>query len=216
MTALPETIIASELHLNRSDIAALRVTDRYSLHRVVYSLFEDVRTEGQKQSGTTSGIIFADMGGDFMSRRVLMLSDRPPRNSSNGRRVDVSSKEVDPAFLDHPFYRFQVTVNPTRRQNASGKIVPVTGREKLIHWFGQRAKAGWGFEVHPPSLQVDRTEVLQFEKKGRSVTLNSATLQGYLTVTDRQRFKLSFCRGIGRARAFGFGLLQIVPAAINQ
>jgi CRISPR system Cascade subunit CasE len=52
---------------------------------------------------------------------------------------------------------------------------------------------------------------MQFNKKGNQVTLGSATLQGGLTVIDREKFKHSFCQGIGRGRAFGFGLLQIVP-----
>jgi len=38
-------------------------------------------------------------------------------------------------------------------------------------------------------------------------------LKGELYVIDSEQFKQSFRQGIGRGRAFGFGLLQIVPLA---
>jgi CRISPR system Cascade subunit CasE len=34
---------------------------------------------------------------------------------------------------------------------------------------------------------------------------------GKLSVTDRELFKKGFQQGLGRAKSFGFGLLQIVP-----
>jgi len=53
--------------------------------------------------------------------------------------------------------------------------------------------------------------VQTFKKDGQTVTHGSATLKGELQVTDREQFNQSFRQGIGRGRAFGFGLLQIVP-----
>ena len=86
------------------------------------------------------------------------------------------------------------------------------GRADIAQWFIQRAASRWGFEVDAPSLQVDAVEVLQFkDKAGRQVTLGKATVLGFLTVTDQQQFRHSFHHGIGKGRAFGCGLLQIVP-----
>ena len=41
------TQYTSVLRLDRAAVKALKVTDLYSLHRVVYSLFDDVRTEAE-------------------------------------------------------------------------------------------------------------------------------------------------------------------------
>ncbi|HHS8628828.1 TPA: hypothetical protein ACTVA4_000021 [Klebsiella pneumoniae] len=38
-------LFASALHLERSAVKALKISDAYSLHRVVYSLFADARTD---------------------------------------------------------------------------------------------------------------------------------------------------------------------------
>jgi len=209
-------MIASVLHLDRRAVRALRITDAYSLHRVVYSLYDDVRDEAAKAASTTSGILFADQGGNFSGRKILLLADRAPTERIAGIYGQVQSRPIYPGFLDHSTYRFKVIVNPTRRDNTSRKLVPVKGREAIGQWFCQRAEHGWGFQVAAKSMQVERVNVLQFKDKHQHpVTLAQAHVQGQLRVTDPERFRHSFCQGIGRGRAFGCGLLQIVPVIDN-
>ncbi|MDP1315141.1 type I-E CRISPR-associated protein Cas6/Cse3/CasE, partial [Klebsiella pneumoniae] len=50
------------------------------------------------------------------------------------------------------------------------------------------------------------------DKAGPPVPLGKATVQGLLTVTDRQQFQQSGHPGIGKGRACGCGLLQSDPA----
>ena len=158
------------------------------------------------------GILYADQGGDFQHRTILLLSDRPPAPHIDGRYGTVRSRPIAEDFLAHPRYRFKVIVNPTRRDSASGKLLPVKGREAVAQWFLQRAVQSWGFEPSPEHLQIDKLQVLQFKDKAqRPVTLAQAHVQGQLIVTDRAQFQHSFSHGIGRGRAFGCGLLQIVP-----
>jgi len=206
------SLIASVLHLDRQASKALRITDPYSLHRVVYSLYEDVRSAEEKSAGQTSGILYADQGGDFHSRRILLLADRMPADCIDGRYGQVQSKPVTESFLEHDRYRFKVIVNPTRRDSTSRRLLPVKGREAIADWFFERAQQSWGFRVSREHLQVDRVDVLRFkDKQQHPVTLAQAHVQGLLEVTDRTQFRHSFARGIGRAHTFGCGLLQIVP-----
>lgn len=210
------TLIASVLHLDRQAIKALKITSPYSLHRVVYSLFEDVRSEQEKQASNSSGILYADQGGDYKSRKILLLSNRPPQEKVDGQYGEVQSKAISDSFLHHTHYRFKVIVNPTKRDSASKKLVPIRGREAVHDWFAERAKSSWGFEVIPDQLQVDSINVLQFKDKSqRDITMAQANVQGTLQVADRQQFINSFSQGIGRGRAFGCGLLQLVPLLDN-
>ena len=48
------SLVASVLHLDRRAVQALRITDPYSLHRVVYGLYPDVRDEASKAARTGS------------------------------------------------------------------------------------------------------------------------------------------------------------------
>ncbi len=201
-------MIASVLRLRRVDVMALRLTDPYSLHRVVYDLFEDVRDDNEKRSSVSSGILYADKGGDFHTRQILILSNRMPRVPKHG---EVDTREIPANFLDHQHYSFEVTVNPTRRDRKSRKLVAVRGNDMIREWFVSKAPDSWGFSVHAPTLQINNINVKQFEKKGNLVTLGSATLLGNLSVNDREKFSKSFREGVGRGHAFGFGLLQIVP-----
>jgi len=209
---MSKNLFASVLHLSRQDCQALRLTDPYSLHRVVYSLFPDVRSAADKQASEVSGIQFADLGGDVRGRKVLLLSDRAPASRVEGQFGEVNSRQLPAGFLDYRLYRFRIVINPTRRDNASKKLLPLKGREAIADWFMARAEASWGFVVDPVALQVERVDVLRFKEKAqREVTLAQAHITGVLRVADTDAFRQSVARGIGRGRAFGCGLLQIVP-----
>lgn len=49
-------------------------------------------------------------------------------------------------------------------------------------------------------------------RKGRTPTLPDATLEGTLEITDSAAFTALLARGVGRHRAFGFGMLLLRPA----
>lgn len=200
---------ASVLRLTRSDIKTLKIRDAYALHKVVYGLFEDVRTDAEKQASTVSGIIYADKGGDFDMRQILMLSNRKPHQTP--QFGEVQTKPIHADFLAHERYAFDITINPTKRDKQTGKVVPIKGRDEVAAWFIARAPQSWGFTVNAVHLQVGQISVQAFEKDGKTVTHGSAALKGELTVIDQARFTQSFTQGIARGRAFGFGLLQIVP-----
>ncbi len=205
-------LVASVLYLGRNDIRTLKVTDAYSLHRVVYSLFTDIRSEKEKQSSLSSGIQWADDGGNALERRILLLSNRHPGKTVQGRQVRIESKFIPETFTSYDHYHFEVIVNPTRRDNASRRLVPVKGEAAIREWFAKRSRQSWGFAPDESSLQVKNIHVLKFKgKNNQEISLAQACVQGRFAVTDRGSFEQSFALGIGRGRAFGCGLLRIVP-----
>lgn len=201
-------MIASALHLDRQAIKRLKIKDEYSLHRVIYSLFEDIRSSQQKQTGVSSGILYADKGGDITHRKILILANRNPIVPEQG---ELSSKKIADNFLDYQSYRFEVVINPCQRHNKSRKIVPIKGREAIAEWFINKSPQSWGFKVVSEEIEATNNHVKQFDKKGHQVTQGYATVIGTLQVIDKEKFIKSFQQGIGRGKAFGCGLLQIVP-----
>jgi CRISPR system Cascade subunit CasE len=161
-----------------------------------------------EQDDRPRDFLYADKGGDWNCRRILILSARRPENPKFGK---VESKEIPESFLRWDNYGFEVIVNPTQRNGPSKKTLPIKGRENLHNWFMQKATV-WGFDVEPDSLQISNIGVVSFNRdKTITQTHGSATFIGKLKVTDREAFMNSFKHGIGRAKGFGFGLLQIVP-----
>ena len=201
-------MIASVLHLSRADVKALNITDAYSIHRVVYDLFDDTRTESEKQRSVSSGILYSDKGGDSRGRKILMLSNRQPNAPTHG---EISMRTIADDFLDYQNYRFEVVINPTKRQSGGGKLIPLRTRENIAKWFIEKAPQ-WGFEVSSEHLEIEEIIVKKFLNKHKyEITQTQARILGRLTVTDKTKFVQSFQQGIGRGRSFGCGLLQIVP-----
>jgi len=194
----------SQYTLSFTEARELRLTDGYSVHRVVYGLFKDVRGGNTQEH---SGILFADKGCKDRKRRLWILSNRLPREVEKG---ELASKDLPLEYLQFAHYDFEVVVNPVRRDNQNGKMVPLRDREAVAQWFCAKAPS-WGFAVHESSLLVADMAVDAFHKGGGLVTLGKATLTGSLHVTDREAFIASVSNGIGKGRAFGCGLLQIIP-----
>lgn len=190
-------MIASVLRLNRSDCKALKITDAYSIHRVVYDLFP----------GEQRDFLYADKGGNFNERTILILSENEPKKPELGA---VTIKIVPKNFLESEYFVFQVVLNPTKREKASGKTVAILGRDNLHQWVIKKA-ATHGFEIEAESLEVRHIGVQAFPCDGKTITHNSATFIGKLKVIDKVKFEESFRKGVGRAKGFGFGLMQIAP-----
>ncbi|NOQ36536.1 MAG: type I-E CRISPR-associated protein Cas6/Cse3/CasE [Methylococcaceae bacterium] len=214
-------MIASVLHLNRHDIKALKLnkleTFDYQLHKVVYQLYDDIRSEEQKRQSVPSGFLYIDKGGDFNGRQILMLSNRQPNLPEYG---EISSKKIASNFLDYPHYHFEVIVNPVKcgairfndeGKKKKGKIIPLKNREEITKWFIDKSVNNWGFETSSKYLEVRDIGVKKFQKGNDTVVQAQAKLVGRLTVIDKEQFIQSFQYGIGRGKAFGCGLLQIVP-----
>jgi CRISPR system Cascade subunit CasE len=172
----------------------------YTVHKLIYSLFPQDNRE-------TRRFLFVYKGGNFSEKHILILSHDKPINPEYGT---IESKEIPALFLQQEYYGFEVQMNPVRRDNKTGKIVPIREKEKLLTWFIEKAPS-FGFSVIPGSLSVGNTDVQQFKKEGKCVVLGKAVFTGRLHVTNRKLFIRSFENGLGKGKAFGFGLLQIIP-----
>lgn len=209
------SLFASALMLDRKTVGDKRITDSYSVHRVVFDLFEDVRTPDEKAQGASSGLLFVDQGGDINGRNIMILSNRAPKHQivAPGQIV---TKLISPEFLEYDKYSFKIVINATTCCPKTKAIVPVKSRDCVAVWFTQRAPK-WGFTVMGGDLCVDTIDVDQFSgKNNNAITLSKAHLRGQLQVTDREAFIRSFTNGLGRGKAFGCGLLQIVPLIENH
>lgn len=193
-------MIATVWRLSRSDCKILRVTDPYSIHRIVYSLFP-------KKGEKSRNFLFADKGGTFNERTILILSEEQPEKPPYG---ELLSKEIPKSFLEQEHYGFEVVINPVIRDSKTGRIIPIRGKDALLQWFIQKSFA-YGFSVDKDSLSVSETNIIRFKKDSKEVVLGKAKFTGRLTVINRDQFIKSFTNGLGRAKGFGFGLLQIVP-----
>lgn len=119
-------------------------------------------------------------------------------------------------------YSFRLRANPVHsiRRGSSRDTKPVAHVTVRYQeqWLADRAhKHGFAVVSGPydvPSLSVVERGVMRFGKDGgRKVTIAHATFEGVLEVTDAALLRRALCEGIGRAKAYGCGLITLAPVA---
>ena len=127
------------------------------------------------------------------------------------------TKDYD-SFLDKiskgQQWQFRLRANPTRSKinednlSQRGKIIPCLSIDEQKSWFKTRI-VKHGATLH--GFELVSREVSQFSRNGKTVTLNIATFEGILTVSESALLKEALICGIGRAKAYGCGLLTLAP-----
>ena len=202
-------MILSEFILDIQDMKDLGVKDDYSLHRVVYDLFQDTKSLDRKIGDSDRPFLYFEKARECGQIKIFILSDRVPIPPKYGR---ILSKEISSEFMSFQNYNFEVLINPSYRCNKTSKIICLRDEEKILKWFSGKSLDSWGFSIK--NLAIKKKIIKRFTKKGDTVTIGGSLLFGEFTVVDRSRFLHSFKNGLGRGKAWGFGLLQLIP--INQ
>lgn len=120
-------------------------------------------------------------------------------------------------------WAFRLAANPVKSIHQPGKrgrVVPHVTPEQQIAWLTDRT-ADRGFRILPvqefpeqPDVQVNEIRDLSFDRKHdvkqhKRVALRIVQFDGSLEITDRQAFQQALTSGIGRAKAYGCGLMTL-------
>lgn len=113
------------------------------------------------------------------------------------------------------FYKFRVTLNPVKAvfqaDGKRGRVMPEITAEQQLHFLESRAEK-LGFELIPEEYQIVERSWEPFRKKGqRMIRLSKATYEGTLKVTDEKLFYDTLTNGIGKKKAYGFGMMTVIP-----
>lgn len=120
-------------------------------------------------------------------------------------------------------WQFRLVANPVRavregEEKTRGKVMAHVTSEQQKQWLLTRADqtggkpedSKLGFSLSENSFEVVATQWYRFHKgHGHQVTLRTAAYEGSLQVTDPDKLALALTEGIGRAKAYGCGLLTL-------
>ena len=185
--------------------------DSYNWHQAVWKAFPG--RDGKKR--------------DFLSRldehnngfRLLIVSPIEPTRPDWCPPDAWQTKPIPETYFGKSRYAFQLCANPTKKvtklnadrsPTKNGKRVPLRQRVELVAWIERKGEQG-GFKVDKDKLRTVPRGPERFQKNGARGLHTSVEFAGMLTVTDPQKFHEAFPRGIGPAKAFGYGLLVIAP-----
>ncbi|MDF7682371.1 type I-E CRISPR-associated protein Cas6/Cse3/CasE [Lactobacillus sp. ESL0679] len=152
---------------------------------------------------------------------LLILSEakpNPERLSRYGVAITVITKNYD-NFLNQikqgEIMQFRLTANPSYRPKDQNKVYPHVTVAQQMQWLADRAEKS-GFQVKYSENEqsfniVSRDWPLLSYRGNRRVRLSRVTFEGILQVIDADLFKKTLVNGLGREKAFGMGLMTVIP-----
>ena len=107
-------------------------------------------------------------------------------------------------------YVFRLTAST--EQSCGGKRHVLTNPFEQMRWLEAKG-VKHGFSLLPRSSKVMRAQEVTLYRKGKKIPTAYTTFDGILTVTDAAKFKECLITGIGHRKAFGCGLLSLIPVS---
>ena len=184
-----------------------RWSDREALHRAVMRLFPDQLVGDPQVRRATAGILFRHDTPGKNPDRLLIQHTTPMRADIIGSR-DLRQAGLDPLLKSleiDQLVRFRVVLNAVRSQTITKKRVAVTDPDDLILWGMQRLEAAG---LNGIELSDQPTTSLAFTS---GAPVWTAQYDGYANVSDSGTLTEAVRKGIGRAKAYGCGLLSLAP-----
>jgi CRISPR system Cascade subunit CasE len=106
----------------------------------------------------------------------------------------------------------QPSISQDQKPTKRGKVYAHVTVQQQEQWLLDCA-AKYGFSLQESSFRVVQQEVKKFQRQRNPVTLGIATFEGILEVEDVALFLRTLICGIGRAKAYGCGLLTIASVS---
>nr|WP_289073385.1 type I-E CRISPR-associated protein Cas6/Cse3/CasE [uncultured Halomonas sp.] len=215
--------------LTRAELFDVLEGGAYTAHQLLWRLFPDI------PKGERPFIFRQEMEEDANGKsaglpRFYVGSNRPLEPIGG---FDVQCKPFDPQLARGERLAFRLRANPTvaksagkgRRSHRADVLMdaryPVPKGERTSqacveamdaaarYWLDSRAES-FGFTLPvKPEVGAYRQHALGKKGGGQPIRYSSVDYEGLLEVADPERLKETLQNGIGRARAFGCGLLLL-------
>jgi len=142
-------------------------------------------------------------------------------------RYEPAVKAIDPTPPVDGIWAFRLRANPTKADSSlrvekrnRGKRVGIYREEERLAWIERQAeRAGFRIlqvNIHDEGRSVPKRRddgqqyfLMQVQSREKNASFSAAQFDGLLQVVDTQKLKEALENGIGRGKAFGFGLLSL-------
>ncbi len=153
---------------------------------------------------------------------LLVVSDKKPdltaleKYGVEGSGATKNYEQFLSQIRDGQTYRFKAVLNPVysvhQDNNERGKVVPEITVEQQLKFLENRAEK-YGFKLIENNYAITerKREILRKERQ-KPIKISKVTYEGLLTVTSSDLLKNALINGIGREKAYGCGMMTIIPA----
>lgn len=109
------------------------------------------------------------------------------------------------AIENDAVFRMVSIVNPTRQ--ILKKIVPLKGQSQVTEWLFRKSEEN-GFSI-VSDIDISKAKEIIINKDKNRITIASCQIDLTVKITDAEKFKNMMVNGLGRSKAYGFGLVTI-------
>jgi len=182
-------------------LRGIRLDDGTALHKKVMSLFSGAFPEGSNTARHDGNILWRIDGGPRDTGKVLLVqatipptADIPTLAIPNGVPLLEAGRTI----------RFRLTVDAVHKFGS--KIISGVPREDLPDWLSTR--------IGLTDIELTRSIDMQRRVRRDSGTFSfiATEVTGIGVITDPLQLQAAMQNGVGRSRAFGCGLLTLLPA----
>ena len=173
-------------------------SDRHQIHQAVMSLFREDLPGPQHQRRATSQILYRV---EREAHRILLQSRHAPQRTDHGTRT-THLDALLAALHTGMSIRIRLDINAVHCQSRTHRRTPVSDRD-LPHWLAQR--------LHPAldTLTIHNAPITVHTTGKPSLRIAHITATAH--IADHSALTNLIHTGVGRAKAYGCGLLTALP-----
>ncbi len=172
----------------------------YEIHRHLWRLFPGMPEDKR------SFLYRVSYGKDNDPLRILMQSlyEPSPTESVKGCII-LRTKVFNPVLKEKDQLHFVLCANPTKQLIKERCRVQLIDDKQVIAWLKNKLKDAAGVE----NAEIVDKRNLYFWKDGKAGKIATITYSGQISVNDPESMRAILEQGIGRAKAFGCGLMLV-------
>ncbi|MDO5028607.1 MAG: type I-E CRISPR-associated protein Cas6/Cse3/CasE [Bacillota bacterium] len=136
-----------------------------------------------------------------------------------GKKGTGQTKKYDPfleSLQEGKRYRFRVCLNTCKSvyddsNNKRGRVFPITDELGQLNFLIERSEKN-GFKLEENGFYLVNSEFEKLKKSDeKTLNLVKAVFQGELEITDKEKFLQVLTNGMGKKKAYGFGMMTVIP-----
>ncbi len=196
-----------------------RLYDIYQLHKKLWKAFEH---EGHDKK---RDFLYRVDETSSQNKEILLQSCVEPRWQHLFPAQSVQVKSYNPKFHQNQRFLFYLRANAVVAEKREGKKhsvkIPIRPKEYVFPVYDEQDNVveyqGWlaiqgekhGFRICEAS-RMGAAYARGHKKRTHRILLTGQNIQGYLQIIDAAAFMNAYVQGIGRGKAFGFGMLSLI------
>ena len=178
------------------------LSDVQDLHRNIQALFDKKRSESKALFRVEGNQIF------------ISSEKKPVIQAKNGIKIK-SIREMEPVKKGQ-VYVFNILTQPYKKHNS--KRIPLKDKNKRIDWLNEKISEKGVFitEIREQGNRTIKSKIKSSNNKRDNFVLKAYQYFGVLVVMDAELFQNALRDGFGASKAYGLGLLTLVPVPIYE